>query len=176
MAQLPAKIEVEHGPPVLFADYTLDSWMVRFLSAFAECGIIAEASRRSKINPCYHYKWVKTNSEYSMAYREAEAIFVSSMAEGAFVQRGIFGYKKQLSYKGKLTGDETTEYSDVLAQSYMKAHDPRYRDGQQIAVGPAKISIEITQGAGDLKQSLQESNTIEVNLSSDLSALENKVP
>jgi hypothetical protein len=32
----------------------------------------------------------------------------------------------------------------------MKAHDPRYRDGQQIAIGPAKIAIEIINSAGDL--------------------------
>jgi hypothetical protein len=97
-----------------------------------------------------------------MAYKDAEAIFLSSHAEGAVVQRGILGYKKQLSYKGKLTGDETTEYSDALAQSYMKAHDSRYRDGQVIAVGPTKIAIEIINSAGDLTRS---SETTEIVIS-----------
>jgi hypothetical protein len=98
----------------------------------------------------------------------------SDIAEGEIRRRGIKGYDKQLSYKGLLTGHKTREYSDTLAMAVIKALKPEYRDGQQIAVGPAKIAIEIINSAGDLTRSSAESNTIELNVSADLGALENK--
>jgi hypothetical protein len=58
----------------------------------------------------------------------------------------------------------------------MKAHDSRYRDGQVIAVGPTKIAIEITGAAGDLTRDLTQPNNVEINVSADLPALENKAP
>jgi hypothetical protein len=146
---LPAVYEDDKLPrnlPPLF-DGDLTRPMRRWLRGITLYGTINGASRYSKLDSRWHYNWLKRYNDYSVAYEEAKRIFVSSQAEGAIVERGIAGYEKQLHYKGKLTGDKIIEYSDMLALAYLKAHDPRYRDGNQIAIGPAKISIEITQSS-----------------------------
>lgn len=169
MSQQVARIEHEHGPPLAFSDFSLDVWQTRFLQAYSEVGSVQGAGRQSKVHPSYHYRWMKENSEYSLAYGLARDIY-GDIAEGAIRQRGIEGYKRELHYKGKLTGDKTTEYSDVLALAVMKALKAEYRDGNQIAIGPAKISIEITSPQ---IQGSTEQNTEIVIQSAELDTSEN---
>ena len=125
-------------------ELTLDKWQKRFLLAYAETGSIKETQHRTKINNCYHYRWLKESTDYSVAYAQVREMY-ADVAEGAIRERGIHGFLKPLSYKGKLTGDKVREYSDQLALAVIKALKPEYRDGTQIAIGPAKIEIEIIQ-------------------------------
>ena len=90
MAQLPDRIEHEHGPPIPFPDLNLDSWQQRFLAAYADIGSVQGAARQAKISPSYHYRWIKENSDYSVAYTNAREMYADK-AEGAIRGRGIDG-------------------------------------------------------------------------------------
>lgn len=138
------RLEHDHGPPLAFNELSLDRWQIRFLQAYAETGGIRAAVRKAKISHVYHYRWMKECADYSLAYNIAREQY-GDLAEGAIRERGIHGFLKPLSYKGKLTGDKVREYSDQLALAVIKALKPEYRDGTQIAIGPAKIEIEIIQ-------------------------------
>ena len=118
----------------------------KFLAAIAKYGGVRQASFKANMPHSYHYKWLFSSPTYEINYARARSMY-SDMAESAIMQRGIDGYEKPLSYKGQLTGDTVREYSDTLAAMVIKALKPEYRDGNQIAIGPAKISIEITQGS-----------------------------
>lgn len=162
MAPVPARVDDDHGPPLDLVEFDLDVWQRRWLKAYAEEGSVRGASRKAKIVSAYHYRWLKENPDYSAAYQQAREMY-SDIAEGEIRQRGIAGWEKPLHYKGKLTGDKIREYSDTLALAVIKALKPEYRDGQQIAVGPAKIAIEIVNSAGNLTPG--STGSIEVNLS-----------
>lgn len=172
---LPVSYDQDKLPRNLPAEFegNLTRPMRRWLRGITLYGTINGAARYSKLDSRWHYCWLKRYNDYSVAYQDAKERFASGQAEGAIVDRGINGYQKPLSYKGKLTGDTITEYSDVLALAYMKAHDPRYRDGQQIAVGPAKIAIEIVNSAGNLQPSSAQTTEIIINTGADLPAEEN---
>jgi hypothetical protein len=142
---------------VFESDLNLDRWQKRYLLAYAESGSIRESSRRTKIVSAYHYRWLKDSPDYSVAYQQVREMY-ADVAEGAIRQRGIDGVLKPLSYKGKLTGDKVREYSDQLALAVIKALKPEYRDGAQVAVGPAKIEISITQ-----VQPASDADTIVIN-------------
>lgn len=139
---VPATVEQQHGPPTLFKELKLDSWQLRWLKAYALTGGVRAASRKAAVDSSYHYDWLRTSSDYSLGYQLAREAYADT-AEGEIRRRGIEGTLKPLSYKGKLTGDKIREYSDPLALAVVKALKPEYRDGQQLTVGPTKISIEI---------------------------------
>ena len=118
----------------------------KFLRGYTQAGTIRGAMTASGVDTRWHYHWLSTSNDYSVAFARAKDMF-SDVAEGAIIGRGIHGYEKPLSYRGMLTGDTVREYSDALALAVIKALKPEYRDGNQIAIGPAKISIEITQSS-----------------------------
>lgn len=140
---VPARLEQDHGPPALFDGLSLDLWQSKFLQAYADTGSITAASHSAKVHTSYHYRWVKDCADYALGYELARNAY-ADVAEGELRRRGVMGWDKPLSYKGKLTGDKIREYSDALMQAAIKALKPEYRDGQQLTVGPTKISIEIS--------------------------------
>jgi hypothetical protein len=148
-----AKGEMGLLPKAFEGDLTLKQR--RFLAGYALRGSIRGAMDASNVDSRWHYHWLATVNDYSCAFQRAKDIY-SDVAEGEIRGRGIAGWKKPLHYKGKLTGDVVTEYSDALALAVIKALKPEYRDGQQIAIGPAKISIEISSPAADQAKDVTE--------------------
>jgi hypothetical protein len=114
----------------------------RFLEAFASCGGIREASRRTGIAIRSHYFWKETDPAY------VEALdFVTTVQNDVFkeeiARRGFRGYNKPIIYKGQITG-YYREFSDELAKLEMKARLAEYREGNQINIvnqGPPSITF-----------------------------------
>ncbi len=68
------------------------------------------------------------------------------LAESEVFRRGIAGYEKYLSYKGK-KGDVVREYSDVLAMFFLKGYRSHFRDGiGGSPVGPSQINLNVHVG------------------------------
>ena len=60
-------------------------------------------------------------------------------------ERGIAGYKRELTYKGRRTGDKITEHSDLLAMFWLKGQRPeKYREDSKIQINlntPPSVNI-----------------------------------
>jgi len=128
-----------------------------FLNGYIQAGTIRGAQRLSKIHHLYHYQWLEDYANYQAAFVRIVAIIEAGNAEG-IKTRAVKGWLEPLSYKGMKTGQAIRRYDSALSALYLKGVDPKFRDGAQIAVGPAKIEISIVQTApaGD-------ANTIEIN-------------
>ncbi len=53
----------------------------RFLRAFAKCGIISTASKRSQIGPAQHYRWMKTDAAYPARFADAQRQAIEYLEE-----------------------------------------------------------------------------------------------
>ena len=149
----------------------------RFLAAYASTGGIRAAARLCGVDCRFHYLWLQRDESgsYAQAFDRARQIACDN-AEDEIYRRGVNGYPRELHWKGHKTGESVTEYSDTLAMGFLKANREKYRDGNQLAIGPAKISIEIvnTQApAGDSNEivlnpptKLDDANSEETRLKS----------
>jgi hypothetical protein len=131
-----------------------------FLNAYARTHGVVAAAKACKIHKFYHWQWCKEDGQYQAAFEAIRAIVEAEDAEG-IKKRAAKGWAEPLHYRGIKTGHTVRRYSDALSLGYMKAVDPKWRDGTQIAVGPAKIEISITQKQPDST----EQNAIIVNTS-----------
>ena len=145
----PGDLEQAHGGPDMFEGLELDRYQRIWLKAYLETHGILAAQRKSKLPFSYHYRWLKDCAAYSMAWEIVKQHY-GNVVEDEVKRRGVNGYKRDLSYQGKLTGDQTTEYSDVLAMAVVKAYRPEYRDGAAAVIGPTQINLTITQDSPQL--------------------------
>ncbi|MDA2911415.1 hypothetical protein MYX04_10840 [Nitrospiraceae bacterium AH_259_D15_M11_P09] len=138
------------GPPTvrreLIALYptTLSDRQRRFLASYLISGGILRAAEIAHMSFANHYRWMQASQEYQDAFSRTQAM-ISDFAESAVYERGINGYPKPISYKGKIH-DWYTEYSDTLALAFLKANKPaKYRESMigLTANAPSSITIQL---------------------------------
>ncbi|HEY1188573.1 MAG TPA: hypothetical protein VGE74_13050 [Gemmata sp.] len=105
-------------------------WRVTFLEALADTGSVVRAARAAKVHRSTAYDHRETDTGFRDAWKEAERISVENM-EAEARRRAVEGTLKPVFQGGKKVG-EVREYSDTLLIFLLKAHDPKYRDKQQI--------------------------------------------
>jgi hypothetical protein len=121
-----------------------------YLNAYMAKGTHRQAAKVSGINRFYHFVWMRDDAVYQAAFGQI-ATGLSADGVELIEQRALHGYKEPLSFKGRLTGDYITHYSDTLQVQYLKAHDPKYRESNvTLNVGPQSLAITYP-GANDLQ-------------------------
>ena len=103
---------------------------------------ILKASELSGVSFQSHFYWKRKDPDYPALLDAAREIALG-LAESEVFRRGITGYEKYLSYKGK-KGDQVTEYSDNLAMFFIKGYRQHFRDGVGSApIGPSVINLTV---------------------------------
>lgn len=142
---LPAELEAMVTDRLRLFEKTATRKQRKWLTAYAICGQLMKASELSGVDWRSHYYWKKTDPQYLTLFEQAREISLD-IAESEIYRRGIAGYEKYLSYKGK-KGDRITEYSDVLAMFFLKGYRSHFRDGiGGSVVGPQQINLNIHVG------------------------------
>jgi len=117
-----------------------------WLATFSKTGMIRQTSKLTKIHAENHYNWLEHDPEYAVAFDKASMIAADN-AEAEVYRRGIEGYKKPISYRGKIT-DWYRDYSDTLAIFWLKGAKPeRYRDNLVGLTANCPVNIQINLGA-----------------------------
>src|SRR5947209_17637730 len=110
-----------------------------FLAAFSECGTIKEAARCADISRQSHYDWLRSSSDYAVAFAEAENEAGEAL-EAEARRRAVEGFVEPVVYQGKLcyeideaTGEKKPigirKFSDTLLIFLMKGAIPeKYKD------------------------------------------------
>ena len=85
-----------------------------------------------------HYNWLDADKEYAESFERAKAM-VADYAEDSVYERAFEGYDRQLTYKGRKTGDVIKERSDLLSIFWLKGAKPqKYRDNAITIVNAPK--------------------------------------
>jgi len=117
----------------------------RWLAALAKTGRIRESERVTKIHARNHYVWLEKDPDYPALVDRAMAI-AADFAEGEIFKRAFVGFKKPISYRGKIT-DWFTEYSDLLSIFWLKGAMPgKYRESLVSFTSTAPSAIQINLG------------------------------
>lgn len=94
----------------------------KFLTAYVSCGSINKASQLVGIHQPTHYKWMKVDESYRIAFQEATEA-VADLLEGEAIRRAVEGVEKQVFYQGEVCGF-ITEYSDSLLKFLLRGLKP----------------------------------------------------
>lgn len=130
--------------PVVVGPESLLDDQRAFLNAYLVCKTLRGAARATKINRFYHHVWLQEWREYAALFSQLQA-YITELKREAIEKRATDGWLEPLVFKGVKTGQSLRRFSDSLSLGYMKANDPKWRDGSQPPVGPASITIEFTQ-------------------------------
>ena len=137
--------EVKHGQPA--SQFTLrnikkkqkqKAYLSAWLAAGGDCG---KAAAVAGMNRDLHYYWLRTDQAYQAQHETALLKLKAGLEAEAW--RRANGYKRDIVYKGEVTG-QYNEYSDNLLMFALKKLDPSYRDNaNNINIG-AHGDIEIS--------------------------------
>jgi hypothetical protein len=116
-------------------------WRVAFLAALADTGSVVRAVKLAKVARSVAYEHRESDAGFAAAWKEAERIAVEQM-ESEARRRAVDGTLKPVFQGGKRVG-EVREYSDVLLIFLLKAHDPKYRDKQQVEHSGAVVQTHV---------------------------------
>lgn len=91
-------------------------------------GHVAEACRVVGRSRTAIASWRDEDDEFAAAWEAVQALNIEALE--AEVDRRAMGYEEPIVYKGELTGESVTRYSDNLLMFRLKALAPeKYRDG-----------------------------------------------
>ena len=105
-----------------------------FLAAYAQTGNIAAASKLAQVGRRDHYRWIKADAEYALAFGEAHEEACDRL-EAEARRRAVQGVEEPVY--GKLPGKDTgtgqvgtiRKYSDTLLIFLLKGARPeKYRE------------------------------------------------
>ena len=166
---VPAELEAMVSGKLRLFEKTASRKQRKWLTAYALTGQLVKASELSGVDWRSHYYWKKTDLKYALLFDQAREIALD-LAESEVFRRGIAGYEKYLSYKGK-RGDKVVDYSDNLAMFFLKGYRGHFRDGiGGFPVGPQIINLSVTTTPIHDVPELTTPRTIEVNSRPVLSA------
>lgn len=139
-----------------------------FLAAYAKCGNLTEASRKSKVARDLHYDWLRDDPAYPAAFAIAHEE-AGDHLESEARRRAVEGVPKPVIYQGQLCREAKRdkngelirnengevvfsapltirEYSDTLLIFLMKGNNPeKYRDNAKVEhTGPGGGPLEVT--------------------------------
>ena len=98
-----------------------------FLAAFGEVGTVTRAAEIADIVRATHYNWLKDDSDYVEAFKQAEGRAADRLEQEAR-RRAVEGTEKPVFQGGKLVGT-IREYSDTLLIFLMKGAMPeKYKE------------------------------------------------
>jgi hypothetical protein len=106
------------------------SWQERFLEELAVRGSVVAACDAAECSRRNAYDERDRNPEFARLWDEAKRIAVERMEDEAR-RRAVEGTLKPVFQGGAMVG-KVREYSDVLLIFLLKAHDPKYREKQQV--------------------------------------------
>lgn len=93
-----------------------------FLTAFEECfGIVTHAAAAAKINPCTHYEWLKTDSQYAELFTQSTMIAKQKRKDEA-LRRAFVGCHEPITVAGEKV--MVLKFSDRLAERFLEADFP----------------------------------------------------
>jgi hypothetical protein len=108
-------------------DKTLQHKKRAFLEAYSQTGNITRAAEISEVSRQSHYEWLKDDSDYPAAFKEADEK-ASERLEAEARRRAVEGTSKPVFYQGMVCG-AIQEYSDTLLMFLLKGAKPqKYRD------------------------------------------------
>lgn len=121
----------------------------RFLEAFEQCGVIAEAARLANIDQDCHWIWLHADPQYKAAFVKAEQIAADRL-ETELINRVYDGVKEDVWWQGQIVG-ATRKFSDTLLIFALKGAKPdKYREQWKGELQHAG-ALAISRGP-DLKQ------------------------
>ncbi len=128
-------------------------WKKKFLTAFAEVGVVTYAARAAKVTRQAAYLARKIDPKFAARWDEAIEDSTQVM-EAEAIRRAVKGTLKPVFQKGEQVGS-VREYSDTLLMFLLKSRRPPvYRDGQaqpdqsQTQVVPVELLTRLFALAG----------------------------
>lgn len=102
-----------------------------FLAAYAECGTVRGAVKASKVHADSHYRWLREDPSYVLAFEDAKRRSAAVMEEEARI-RAMHGVRRlKFNKHGEPLIDPATgepyqemQYSDTLLIFLLKANNP----------------------------------------------------
>jgi hypothetical protein len=116
-------------------------WHETFLSTLADTGSVVRAVRAAGVHRSTAYDHREADAGFAAAWKDAERISVELMEDEAR-RRAVEGCRRPVFQGGKKVG-EILEYSDTLLIFLLKAHDPKYRDKQQVEHSGALVTTHV---------------------------------
>jgi hypothetical protein len=97
-----------------------------FLAAYAHCGNVTRAAKAAKISTTAHYKRLKADPTYRLAFEQAD-IVATGLLEDEATRRAFAGVRKGIYWQGYRVGYQL-EYSDGLMMFLLRGRRPdKYR-------------------------------------------------
>jgi hypothetical protein len=97
-----------------------------FLAAYAHTGNVTRAAKAAKISTTAHYKRLKADPTYRLAFEQAD-IVATGLLEDESTRRAVQGVRKGIYWQGRRVGYQL-EYSDGLMMFLLRGRRPdKYR-------------------------------------------------
>ncbi len=93
----------------------------KFFDLLSELGNISKACQMVPVTRTTVYKYRLENEEFAAKWKAAEILAGDALEDEAW-RRAKDGIQRPLSFKGELTGDVVTEYSDTLLIFLLKGN------------------------------------------------------
>lgn len=116
-------------------------WRVLFLEELAVRGSVVGACDAADCSRTNAYAERERDAEFAAAWDEAKRIAVERMEDEAR-RRAVEGTLKPVFQGGEMVG-KVREYSDTLLIFLLKAHDPKYREKQQVELSGGTTQTHI---------------------------------
>jgi hypothetical protein len=113
-----------------------------FLAAYAEMASVSWAAKASRISRDCHYQWLANDPEYVKKWEAVQPRALQLLLDEVW-RRARVGVEEPVFYQGEICGT-VQKYSDGLAQSLLRALDPRFREKTELSGpggGPVQIDI-----------------------------------
>jgi hypothetical protein len=110
-----------------------------FLGAYALTASIKRAAELAGVRPQAHYRRMKVDPEYAIAFAEAHAIAVGFL-ESEAVRRATEGVMEPVFWQGEVRGHKL-RYSDTLLLALLEANAPEKWRKSQVVTGPGGGAI-----------------------------------
>lgn len=117
------------------------AWQEQFLAELAARGSVVLACRAAGCSRANAYAERGRSAEFKAAWDEEKREAVELMEDEAR-RRAVEGTLRPVFHGGVQVG-EVREYSDTLLIFLLKAHDPKYRDRQQVEHSGGTVQTHI---------------------------------
>ncbi len=109
-----------------------DPYLIDFLRAFRECGVVERAARKAGIAKNTHYNWLASNETYREAF-ELCRINVCDQIERALAKRLIEGWDEPVYQGGELVGKKR-KFDNATALRYLERISPKFKPSSEMEV------------------------------------------
>lgn len=132
-----------HTPTRESQAHTRETKKALFLRALLDNGgHVQKACKTAKTTRTSVGTWRDEDPEFASMWESIQEANIERLEEE--VDRRAMGYEEPLVYKGELTGETVTRFSDNLLMFRLKALRPeRYRDGPRAATGSELSNEEL---------------------------------